>query len=111
MLAAVAADSGGLDQDVPGLGPVGTAFMRSAPPMVPECRRRIPARRHWPPRRFRPALSSARAGADDVAIGAGLAEAARTGLSDAGRTAIAHDQVGADADDIERNLARQMGGK
>ena len=49
------------------------------------------------------------AGADDIAIDAGLAEPARRKPDHHARhAAVAHDQVGADADDIDRNFVRQM---
>ena len=48
-------------------------------------------------------------GADEIALGAGLAKSSRAEPDHHARNAaIAHDQVGADADDVDREFARQM---
>ena len=52
--------------------------------------------------------SAAVARADHVALGADVAEGARRQPDhDARQAAIAHDQIGADADDVDRQLLRQ----
>ena len=111
MFRAVAADAGRLDQDILGLGAIGAGIhaQRAADGAGNAEEEFQPAdigRR----RRFRHALvECGGAGADDIAVGAGLAEAARRQPDHhAGHAAIAHDQIGADADDIDRNLGRQM---
>src|SRR5258708_720402 len=62
-----------------------------------------------PPAKARRGKNDGSVGADDIAIGADVAEAARTEPDyHARHAAIAHDQVGADADDIEGKLASEM---
>src|SRR6266481_3058073 len=108
---AVAADADSLDQDIPGLRAVGAGVhaQRAADGAGDAEEKFQPAdvgRRC----RFRHALvERGRAGADDIAIGAGFAETAWTEPDHRTRhAAIAHDQVGADADHIDRKLGRQM---
>ena len=109
MLLAVATDADGLDQDILGLGAIGAGVhaQRAADGAGNAEEEFQPAdigRR----RRLRHALvERGRAGADDIAVGAGLAETARAEPDDDTRhAAIAHDQVGADADDINRQSCR-----
>src|SRR3981189_899318 len=90
--------------------PLAPAFMRNAPPMGPG----MPKKNSSPAdigrgRRFGHALVERRgASADDIAVGAALAETTRTEANDHARqAAITHDQVGADADDIDRQFVRQ----
>jgi len=106
-----AIDAGGFKQDIlvsPLLAP---AFMRKAPPIVPG----MPKKNSSPLMLAAAAVSATRLssaaapGANDVAFGVGLAEPTRTEPDHHARhAAIAHDQVGADPDDIDRKLARQM---
>ena len=74
------------------------------------CRRRIPCHRYWRPPRSRPrACRAPRSGADDVAFRFGFAKRPwRQPDHDALDAAIADDQVGADTDDIDRQVLRKM---
>ena len=91
--------------------PLAPAFMRSAPPMVPG----MPKKNSSPPILAAAAdlghalVERGGAGADDIAL-ALVSPKPRGAKPDhhARHAAVAHDQVGADADDIDRKLARQV---
>ena len=84
--------------------------MRSAPPIAPG----------MPRRNARPAMPAScaalrdahvrhrRAGADAMALGLDVVEAAAEPDHHARHAAVAHDQVGAEADHRDRNVARQV---
>ena len=110
-LRAVAADAGGLDQHVPGLAAVGAGIHpQRAADGAGNAEEEFHAADIGRRRRLRHALvERGGAGTDDIALGAGFAEGARRQPDhDAWHAAVAHDQIGADADDVDRQLLRQM---
>ena len=91
--------------------PLAPAFMRSAPPMVPG----MPKKNSRPPILAAAAvsatrLSSAAAPALTISPSALVSPKPRGDslITTPGNAAVAHDQVGADADDIDRKFGRQM---
>src|SRR5450631_4114887 len=111
LFAAVAADAGRFDQHIPGLRTVGASVhaQRAADGAGNAEEKFQPAdigRR----RRLGDALvERRRAGADDIAASAGLAEPARAKPDHHARqAAVTHDQVGADADDMDRQFIGQV---
>ena len=108
---AVAADAGGLDQDVPGLAAVGAGIhAQRAADRAGNAEEEFHAADIGGCRGFRHPLVERGGACDhDVAFGADVAERARRQPDhDAGNAAIAHDQIGADADDIDRQFLRQV---
>jgi hypothetical protein len=110
MFGAVAADADSLEQHIPGLAAVGAGIhAQRAADTAGNAEEKLEPADIGRCRRLRDALVERRgAGVDDIAVGAGLAEPTRRQSDhDAGHAAIAHDQIGADADYSDRQLMRQ----
>src|SRR6267378_3420840 len=114
ILFAVAVDAGSFEQNVFGFRTIGACVhaQRAADSAGNAVEKFEPAD-IGSRRRLRHALvERSSTGADDIAIGTGLAETTRTEADDHARhAAIAHDQIGTDADDIDRKLSWQVGEK